>query len=208
VSVVVEGGSERASVVYEGTIRHRRFAPRAHEFRHRIAMAYADGDVAAVRALVPDAALVRTLTLPRRFGKAFSPVSFHYCFDAAERLRAVVAEVTSTPWGDRHSYVLTRSGTGCVLSGAFGKRMHVSPFMGMSQTYLFRAAAPGETLSVHIESVEDGARVFDATLNLRRARDGAHVRVTTPWRALALIYSHALVLKLKRVPVHRHPTVA
>ena len=32
------------SSLYEGTIRHRRFAVRSHEFRHRIAMAYVDLD--------------------------------------------------------------------------------------------------------------------------------------------------------------------
>lgn len=196
------------SVVYEGTIRHRRFAIRRHEFCHRIAMAYVPGDVASVRSLVPDAVRVRTLTLPRRFGKAFNPVSFHYCFDAAERLRAVIAEVTSTPWGERHSYVLTAAAEGRVLSGEFTKGMHVSPFMGMGQTYAFRAAAPGETLSVHIESCEDGARVFDATLKLRRAPAGRRASATTPWRVLALIYAHALALKLKRVPVHARRAVA
>ncbi len=33
-----------ASAIYEGTIRHRRFAVRAHEFRHRLALAYLDLD--------------------------------------------------------------------------------------------------------------------------------------------------------------------
>ena len=32
------------SAIYEGTIRHRRFAVRTHEFRYRIAMAYVDLD--------------------------------------------------------------------------------------------------------------------------------------------------------------------
>ena len=41
------------------------------------------------------------------FGHCFNPVSFYYCFDAAgERVEAVVAEVTNTPWGERHAYVL------------------------------------------------------------------------------------------------------
>ena len=33
--------------------------------------------------------------------------SFYYCFDAAaEHVSAVVAEVTNTPWGERHAYVM------------------------------------------------------------------------------------------------------
>ncbi len=31
-----------ASAIYEGTIRHRRFAVRGHEFSHRVALAYVD----------------------------------------------------------------------------------------------------------------------------------------------------------------------
>ena len=89
-------------VIYEGTVRHRRFAVREHAFRHRVAFAYTELDHPP--AFVPDTGgPVMKLTLPKRFGKAFNPVSFYYCFDPAERLEAVVAEVTSTPWGDRHA---------------------------------------------------------------------------------------------------------
>ena len=93
----------------------------------------------------------------RTFGHCFNPVSFYYCFTPAEQLEAVVAEVTSTPWGERHAYVLERTDDGRVLDGSFAKRLHVSPFMGMEQSYLWRVAAPGATLSVHIESRESRA---------------------------------------------------
>ena len=33
-----------ASAIYEGSVRHRRFAERAHEFEHRVALAYLDLD--------------------------------------------------------------------------------------------------------------------------------------------------------------------
>jgi hypothetical protein len=186
-------------------VRHRRFAVREHAFRHRVAFAYTE--LASWPSFVPDiGGPVRKLTLPQRFGKAFNPVSFYYCFDSEERLQAVVAEVTSTPWGERHPYVLHRTDDGPVLRGEFVKQLHVSPFMGMGQTYRWRVSTPGDTVSVHIESYEHGNVVFDATLNLRRASDRR--RATTPWRVLALIYGHALVLKVKRVPVHSHPRVA
>ena len=89
--------------------------------------------------------------------------------------------------------------------------MHVSPFMGMDQRYVLRAAEPGPTLSVHIENREDGDRVFDATLNLERrplTRRGLARLTGMTLRVLALIYAHAVVLKLKGVPVHRRPEVA
>jgi DUF1365 family protein len=101
-----------------------------------------------------------------------------------------------------------------VLAASFAKQLHVSPFMGMQQRYMWRVAAPGPTLAVHIESHELERRAFDATLALRRApltRSGL-ARVTARYpaatlRVLALIYGHALALKLKGVPLHPHPEV-
>jgi uncharacterized protein len=156
---------------------------------------------------------VRLLTQPRTFGLCFNPVSFYYCFNPGELLDAVVAEVTNTPWGERHAYVLAaRGGEGPVLTGNFEKRLHVSPFMGMDQSYVWRVSEPGATLAVYIESREDGRRVFDATLKMRRlpltgrglARFVAH-RPAPVLRVLALIYGHALALKLKGVPMHPRP---
>ena len=238
------------SAIYTGTIRHRRFAVRRHEFRYRIAMAYVDldelpgllggrlvrsrsglvrfrrsdylGDPAvplaeAVRALVAERlgdapqGPIRVLTHLRTFGHCFNPVSFYYCFAPdGERLEAIVAEVTNTPWGERHAYVLEAGEQ--IPQGGFDKALHVSPFMPMDQRYTWRAPAPGETVSVQIESSREGRRAFDATLGLRRRpltrRSLARVTARHPaatLRMLALIYGHAVALKLKGVPVQPHP---
>jgi len=240
------------SALYEGTIRHRRFAVRERVFRHRLALVYADLDelprlfggrliarrpgfvrfrradylgdpavplAADVRALVArrtgsdPGGPVRLLTQPRTLGHCFNPVSFYYCFrPGGEHLAAVVAEVTNTPWGERHAYVLPSGGDGPVLDGEADKALHVSPFMAMDQRYTWRATRPGATLSVHIASTEHGAPAFDATLSLRRTpltrRSLARVCLRYPaatLRVLALIYGHAAVLWLRRVPVHAHP---
>ena len=143
-------------------------------------------------------------------------MSFFYCYEPdGATLGAVVAEVTSTPWGERHAYVLPRGDARQVITGGMDKAMHVSPFMGMDQRYVWRATEPGPTLSVNIESREGAERVFDATLKLDRvpltrrtlARSTARYPAAT-LRVLALIYSHALVLKLKGVPVQRRPQAA
>ena len=179
------------------TVAHRRHSVREHAFRYRISMAYLDLDEVpglrmargrfrrgdhigdpgrplreTVRELAGPGAPqgpVRVLTNLRTLGHCFNPVCFYYLFEEdGETLGAVVAEVTNTPWGDRHAYVLRREGDGRVLSADMDKQMHVSPFMGMDQRYVLRAAEPGRTLSVHIENREDGERVFGATLNLER----------------------------------------
>jgi hypothetical protein len=244
------------SAIYEGTIRHRRYAVRSHEFSHRLALAYLDldeldgllggrlnssrpglvrfrrsdylGDPAtalaqAVREEVEratgerPAGPIRLLAQLRTFGHCFNLVSFYYCFTPSEQLEAVVAEVTNTPWGERHAYVLRRTApapmlAGTTLAGRFQKELHVSPFMGMEQRYLWRVATPGATLAVHIESQEHERSAFDATLALRRRplTRGGLARVTARYpagalRVLALIYGHALALKLKGVPLHPRP---
>jgi DUF1365 family protein len=88
---------------------------------------------------------VRLLTGLRYLGHSFNPVSFYYCFDRdGERVEAVLAEVENIPWGERHPYVLARGAReGTVLSDDLDKALHVSPLMGMDQTYAFRATEPG-----------------------------------------------------------------
>ena len=174
----------------------------------------------AVRELVSErtgerpAGPIRLLTHLRSFGHCFNPVSFYYCFDpAGERLQSVVAEVTNTPWGERHAYVLGAGhASGRALNAQFEKAMHVSPFMGMDHRYHVRATTPGRTLSVHIGSSRAGTTVFDATLSLRRREltDASMARMTARYplgtvRVLALIYAHALGLKLAGAAVHPHP---
>ncbi len=64
---------------------------------------------------------IRVLTHLRTFGHCFNPVSFYYCFEAGgEQVQSVLAEVTSTPWGERHAYVLPQ-GDGPVIRGDLEK---------------------------------------------------------------------------------------
>lgn len=115
---------------------------------------------------------VRLLTQPRVLGYGFNPVSFFYCLDAAEQtIEAAVAEVTNTPWGERHCYVLAPSAApagGRVLHCHAAKMLHVSPFMGMELTYDFHLALPGERLALRIRNLDGGRRLFEASMALAR----------------------------------------
>ena len=158
------------------------------------------------------------LTQLRSFGVCFNPVSFYYCLDGGDsrRLQAVLAEVTNTPWGERYAYALDDCAPDSELvTGRFDKRLHVSPFMAMDHEYVARATSPAETLSVQIENHRHGAKVFDATLKLSRAplTRSEVTRMTAAHpvagaRVLALIYGHALALKLAGARYHPHPTSA
>ncbi|HMA11989.1 MAG TPA: DUF1365 domain-containing protein [Steroidobacteraceae bacterium] len=179
----------------------------------------------AVRRRVADAGQprpagpIRMLAQLRNYGHCFNPVTFYYCYDAADtRVEAVVAEITNTPWGERHAYVLPAAASrspGTALDFSFGKDFHVSPFMPMDIAYHWRFTAPGRRLAVHMENSRGGEPVFDATLTLsRREITGsalAGVLLRFPFstlRVLAAIYWQALRLKLKGVPFHDHPRLA
>ena len=180
---------------------------------------------------------VRLLTGLRYFGHSFNPVSFYYCFDGGgKRVDAIVADVENTPWGERHPYVLARGERrGTVLADDLDKAFHVSPLMGMDQTYSFRASEPGESIAVQIESRpretetanevdnrrpsrsrrSNPPKTFDATLNLRRRElsRGTLNRMLARYPAMSLqvvakIYAQALRLKLKGARYHPHPEAA
>lgn len=157
---------------------------------------------------------VRMLTQLRCFGMSFNPITLYYCFESqSERLHAVVAEVTSTPWRERHAYVLGPWEPAQVLRTATAKELHVSPFMAMSQTYEIALTPPRETLSVNIDCRQDGTSAFDATLGLRRdpltsESLSALIRrdPVAPLRTLTRIYAQGFALKRSGVRVHPHPT--
>ncbi|MCR9244585.1 MAG: DUF1365 domain-containing protein [bacterium] len=158
----------------------------------------------------PDGA-VRMLTGLRAFGYAFNPVTFYYCFDRSERVVAVLSEITNTPWGERHHYVVGADDRGR-LARRFRKAFHVSPFQPMDHEYRWRFSRPGDRLAVHMENHADSGRAFDATLALRRRPWGTGSLLRAfcrhPWPSLmviAAIYWHALRLWLRRATFYRHP---
>jgi DUF1365 family protein len=155
---------------------------------------------------------IRLLTQLRSFGLCFNPVSFYYCYDSSgTRVETVVAEITNTPWNERHAYVL--SGTDAPLRFRLAKQFHVSPFMPMDLEYDWRFATPGATLAVRMENRHAGRTVFDASLMLRRreitGRSLAAALARQPAAAIQVlgrIYWQALRLWLKRAPFYVHPS--
>lgn len=202
-----------------GRLMH--WAPGPMRFRRRdyhgdrgTPLAQAVRDTVQERSGVRPDGPIRLLTQLRSFGLCFNPVSFYYCMrQDGPGVEAILAEVTNTPWRERHAYVLrAQEQDDTAIEASFAKQLHVSPFMGMDHAYRARASVPGQTLSVHVQSRRDGASVFDATLQLSRREltPAAARRLSMSYplgavRVLGLIYGHAIGLRLAGAKVHPHP---
>ena len=160
---------------------------------------------------------IHLLTELRTLGYAFNPVSFYYCWKSDGRgLDAIVAEITNTPWGERHTYVLDcASGVGG--NGRhrweFPKEFHISPFSRMELLHDWRFSEPGGAIDVLMANrgVESSAE-FVAKLSLEKrplnAREVRRALLRHPWppaEAMAGIYWNALRLWWKGATFHAHP---
>jgi len=159
---------------------------------------------------------IRLLTLLRNWGYYFNPLSLYYCYGPAdEEVEAVVAEVTNTPWRERHWYVLwqgNRVGTPPQLRFRHPKEFHVSPFLDMDLTYEWHIHVPGEHLSVALSDFRGQERVFAASFSLKRREltRGNVLRslVRFPWltaRVVQAIHWQAFRLWWKKCPFYPHP---
>jgi DUF1365 family protein len=153
---------------------------------------------------------VRMLANLRYLGYCFNPVTFYWCFDpSGTTVTHVVAEVTNTPWGERHAYVSDQ------LTSRHRKELHVSPFWSMDMDYEWRIGAPGERLEISIGAERHGMRAFDAALHLTRheitPRQLRAVLLRNPPMTLkftAAIYAQAARLRLKGIRPYPHPGAA
>ena len=159
---------------------------------------------------------IRLLTQLRYCGHYFSPLNLFYCYAAdGKQIEYVVAEVSNTPWNERHLYLLhpkSPVASRSDLRYQHPKAFHVSPFMGMDATYDWRLSEPAEQLTVGIVSRRGDDAFFQANMELRRSelsRSGVRrMLVRYPLmssRIVAAIYWQAFLLWKKKCPFFPHP---
>lgn len=146
---------------------------------------------------------------PRILGYTFKPVSFWYCMDAQQQLRAVVAEVHNT-FGERHCYLMDKPQWGQEVVA--NKVFHVSPFCQILGRYRFRLMWAQDRCVVRIDyDDEQGVLIatywdgqlqpYTATSARRAAWRYPLLTLMVTWR----IHWQALRLLIKRVPFFSKP---
>jgi DUF1365 family protein len=159
---------------------------------------------------------IRLLTQLRYFSTYFSPLNLFYVYDEQdEHVEYIVAEVSNTPWKERHCYVLWEGNRTCEateLDFSHPKQFHVSPFMEMDLEYRWQLNNPGTFLSVQLENFKDSKELFSARMQLkRRVLDRQQLRRMAfryPLMSLQIIiaiYYQALKIWWKKCPVYPHP---
>lgn len=156
---------------------------------------------------------IRLLTHLRYFGYCFNPVSFYYCFDEQDKdVEAILAEVTNTPWKERHAYVLKNQGDDKKIKSSFRKQFHVSPFWGMDHDYEWLFSQPSKKINVNMKNFRSEKKVFDAHLSMVRKsftkKELLKQVLKFPFITLmvvARIHFQAFILWLKRAPFFIHP---
>lgn len=153
---------------------------------------------------------IALLTMPQVLGYVFNPVSFWLCFDKADQLVAVVAEVNNT-FGGRHCYACFRSDFAMMsYDDTLEQRKvhHVSPFCRIEGYYRFKFGLHQQHLRISIDYLNDNGEILLATgITARRKalsdRNLLYFFGLYPFMTLKvifLIHYHALRLWWKGVP--------
>lgn len=158
-------------------------------------------------------ARILMLAQVRCFGLYFSPVNFYFCYDEDDNCTQMLAEVSNTPWNERHYYLVNLLENDCAKTTK--KAFQVSPFMDLAMYYTWSVIPPhkkSKNLLVRIENrrfdpIEKGKKLFEANLLLKQhefnQRNLLRIWFQLPVMTLKIvtsIYWQALRLYIKKVP--------
>lgn len=160
---------------------------------------------------------IRMLAHLRTWGWSFNPIVFYFALSPdGSTVDALVAEVTNTPWNERHAYVMPVHAAEVAQPVRFAKALHVSPFMDMDLDHSLAFSPPGaDDLTIRMDDWREDEQVFAAELCLHRLpldrpTMGRALRQhpLPAQRVSAGIYWEALKLRLAHAPFRRHPNRA
>jgi uncharacterized protein len=142
----------------------------------------------------------------RTLGWYFSPVNFYYLQQENGHFSYLLAEVSNTPWNERHCYLVDLN-----EQQDSQKVFHVSPFNPMDMTYKWKISQPMQQLRLTL-SCHQQSKHFVAALDLCKEplNSSTLKRVVMNIPSMTIktvvgIYWQALKLFVKRVPFYGHP---
>nr|WP_306288264.1 DUF1365 domain-containing protein [Pseudoalteromonas sp. WY3] len=142
----------------------------------------------------------------RCLGIYFSPVNFYFFGDNDTKFSYMIAEVSNTPWNERHYYLAPLE-----KKVNFKKTFSVSPFMDLDMNYHWHIRQTQDKALIQIKNIRDEQVLFDATLRLKRheltEQQVSRLLKRFPamtWSIFKGIYYQALKLFIKRVPFLGH----
>ncbi|SMY33820.1 hypothetical protein PMAL9190_01279 [Photobacterium malacitanum] len=170
----------------------------------------------------------------RYCGLYFSPLNMYYVFDQQGVWQYVLAEVSNTPWNQRHYYAIPAKQYWSNKHYIDDKAFHVSPFNPMDQDYVWQLSPPDSIVRIHLElhakkdsiprkgendfnekSHLNGSvtpKTFDATLAMQKqpftTKTLLRQLLITPIMTIKVvvgIYWQAFKLWRKGAPIYDHP---
>lgn len=138
-------------------------------------------------------------------GAYFSPLNLYLCYENNE-CSYILAEVSNTPWNERHYYLLNPRETKIINHKSF----HVSPFFGLEQEYHWEFKLSQENIKFRIDTHENSKLIFSAAYsgNLKPLKSAQTKIIRSPfniYKILLGIYFEALRIWLKKIPFIHHP---
>lgn len=142
----------------------------------------------------------------RILGMYFSPVNFYYLQNAHGEFSHLLAEVSNTPWNERHCYLVDLK-----TQDDAKKAFHVSPYNPIDMIYQWRISKPDNTLNLTLECHKQ-EKYFMAAIALKKSplsntsmrrtlMQFPSMTIKTVWG----IYWQAIKLFCKRMPIYNHP---
>lgn len=137
-------------------------------------------------------------------GLYFSPLNLYLCYKG-EKLQYVLAEVSNTPWNERHYYLANLDN----LDSFTPKEFHVSPFLNMNLLYKWHFNVNCEKICFGIDIHDSDSKdiVFKAeysgsfiSIDDKRFRKEVVTNPLNVYKIIFGIYLEAMCLFIKRVP--------